>query len=102
MTATPRRYPIKDIQFHEEAIRETADLVLSHDEGVAIAWHSTAIAYLQFGAAHGLLGPGVEREVDGQVVPALIEDYLLPAMDSHGLTYFKHVYKEEGDADDQN
>lgn len=89
-----KSFPIKDIQFHEERLREVASHTLAKDEAIAVSWHSTAIAYLQYGAALGLNGPAAEREVDGKVVPGLIEDYLVPATDSHGLTFFKHVFKD--------
>lgn len=91
---SPKKYPIQDIQFHEEGLREAADVVISKEEAIAISWHSTAIAYLQFGEFKGFDGPAAEREVDGRVEAAQIEDYLLPATDSHGLTYFQHVFKD--------
>lgn len=89
------RYPIKDVQWHEEGLRDAASSDMTREEGIAVAWHSTALAYLQCGAFHQLPGPAAERVVDGKVEVAVIEDYLLPATDSHGLTYFQHVYKEE-------
>jgi len=93
----PKRYPIQDIQFHEEGLREAASTTMSHEEGIAVAWHSTAIAYLTFGEQRGFEGPAAEREVDGRIVPAEIEDFLTPSTDSHGLTYFKHTFKENSD-----
>lgn len=89
------KYPIKDVQYHEERIREVASHELSVDEAIAIAWHSTALAYLRFGAFHQMPGPAAERKVEGEVIPALIEDYLVPATDSHGMTYFQHVWKDD-------
>lgn len=87
------RFPIRDIPFHEDGLRETAEAgpAFTEDEGKAIAWHSTALAYLHYGAAKGLNGPAVETASG----PVLIEDYLIPALDSHGLTYFKHVAKAD-------
>jgi hypothetical protein len=91
---TNHKYPIQDIQFHEEGLREAASHSLSRDEAIAVSWHTTAIAYLQFGSFKGINGPAAEREVNGRMVPAPIEDYLIPATDNHGMTYFKHVFKE--------
>jgi len=90
-----RIFPINDVQFHEEGLRS-----LDPHEGdtdattVLIAWHTTAIAYLQYGAFKKLEGPAAEREVNGRIVPALIEDNLILARDSHGQPYFKHTYKD--------
>lgn len=88
------KFPIRDIQFHEEGVREAASHVMSKEEGIAVAYHSTAIAHLQYGHFKGFNGPAAEREVDGMVEPAAIEDYLLPAVDNHGMTYFRYVLKE--------
>jgi len=89
-----QRYPIRDIQFHEEGLREAASHTMSKEEGQAVAWHSTAIAYLQYGHFKGFRGPAAEREVNGQMVAAAVEDYLLPAVDNHGMIYFQHVFKD--------
>ncbi len=90
-----RKFPIKDIQFHEEGLREAASATMSVEEAIAVSWHSTAIAYLNYGAALDLAGPAAERiGVDGHLESWLIEDYLIPSTDSHGLTFFKHVFKE--------
>lgn len=89
------RFPIKDIQFHEDRLREAADEAAEsvfgwRDENISIAWHSTAIAYLEIGVLYGLSGPAVEHE-DGRV--ELIEDHLTPTTDSHGQTQFLPVIK---------
>lgn len=88
------KFPIRDIQFHEEGLRAAASHNMATEEAIAVAWHSTAIAYLQYGEFKGVKGPAAEREVDGRVEAAVIEDYLIPSTDSHGLTYFKHVFKD--------
>jgi len=87
------KFPIRDVQFHEEGLRAAASLTVSKEEAIAISWHSTAIAYLQYGAFNGFNGPATEREIGGQIEAVEIEDFLVPATDSHGITYFKHVFK---------
>lgn len=85
-----KRFPIVDVQFHEEGLREVDEAENPRDEILAVAWHSTALAYLEAGAALGMPGPaGVDA--DGRVF--LIEDYLEPKTDSHGQPYFVHVEK---------
>ena len=93
MTTNPK-FPIRDVQFHEEGLREAASHNMAKDEAVAVAWHTTALAYLRFGTFKGFKGPAAEREVNGRVEAALIEDYLKPATDTHGMTYFQHVFKD--------
>lgn len=88
------RYPIRDVQFHEEGLREAADLEFSVDEHLAISWHSTAIAHLRYGAFHGLSGPGAEWRTASGIEPREIENFLIRAKDSDGLVYFKHQFKE--------
>lgn len=84
------RYPIRDIQYHEESLRETVDEFGDPvEEAIAVAWHSTAIAYLVAGNQMGLPGPG--SVIDGR--PVLVEDYLIRKTDSHGLTYFEPIEK---------
>ena len=88
------RYPIKDIQFHQEGIQNAEDLE-PREEGISVAWHSTAIAYLVVGQRAGLPGPAVVS--DGKV--RLIEDYLVPVMNNaHGLVDFEPVLKSESPA----
>ena len=89
-----KKFPIQDIQYHEERLREVASAEMSQEEGIAVAWHSTAIAYLMLGEVKGIQGPAAEYECDGRVVVSQIQDYLIPTTDSHGLTFFKHVFKE--------
>ena len=89
------KFPIRDIQFHEEGLRSAASANMSIEEAQLVAWHSTAIAYLTLGASRGLDSPAAEREDgEGRIHAAPIEDFLIPATDSHGLTYFKHTFKE--------
>lgn len=88
------QFPIRDIQFHEEGIREAASHNLSAEEAIAVSYHSTALAYLQYGFFKGFDGPGAEREVNGAVAAVPIEDYLTPAKDNHGMTYFQFTPKE--------
>lgn len=90
---TGHKYPIRDVQFHQEGLRMAASHTMAKEEATAVAYHSTAIAYLQFGAFKGVKGPAAERLVDGRVETEPIEDYLLAAEDSHGLTYFQHTFK---------
>lgn len=87
-----KRFPIVDIQFHEEGIREAAAEggCTREEEILAVAWHTTAITYLEAGAALGLPGPA-SIDADGRVF--LVEDYLEPKTDSHGQPYFVHVEK---------
>ncbi len=91
------KFPIRDIQFHEEGVREAASEDMTLEETVAVSYHSTALAYLHFGEFHKLDGPAAEREVDGRFEMAVIEDYLLPAKDNRGMTYFQHVFKDQSD-----
>lgn len=94
MTNRPNQFPIKDVQFHEERLRENANAEMGKDEHLMVAWHTTALAYLTYGAAKGLKGPAAERVVDGKMVPCVIMDELFPATDSHGMPYFKHKFKD--------
>ncbi len=84
--------PIKDIQFHEERLRDVADeaaeAMFGDCDPAAVNWHTTAIAYLEIGARYDLPGPAVEHE-SGRV--ELIEDYLVPTTDSHGQINFHPV-----------
>ena len=87
-----RKWPIKDIQFHEEALRETADDVLDHDQSVIVAWHTTAIAYLQYGQAMGLDGPGTESWEGKKAVPVRIDHTLTLAYDQSGHPNFHPTF----------
>lgn len=87
------KYPIRDIQFHEEGVRESANAHMDHEETKAVAYHTTALAYLHCGAFHNLPGPAAERIVNGVRRPEVIEDFLTEATDNAGLPYFKHTYK---------
>lgn len=90
-----KNFPIRDIQFHEEGLREAAGHNISTEEAIAVAWHTTAIAYLQYGEFKQVDGPAAEYEdkESGLIETRPIEDYLIPATDSHGLTFFKHTFK---------
>ena len=90
---TSKKFPINDVQFHEEALRQMDDWT---DDGLDVlaTWHVTAIAYLQYGAAKGLDGPGVERVIDGVVTPAVIDDNLYLDRDEYDQPYFRYTYKD--------
>lgn len=84
------RFPIRDIQWHEESLRDAGDEI-GDQEKVAIAWHTTAIAYLSYGQFNG---PAAECEVNGRIQPKPIHDYLLLSRDRFGEPYFKHKFKD--------
>jgi hypothetical protein len=87
-----KRFPIKDVQFHEEGIRE-ASKNATLDEIAAIAWHTSAINFLECGVRHDLPGPAAEFPAFPGVDVVMVEDYLIRAADSHGFPYFQPVVK---------
>lgn len=101
---TKRLFPIRDRDFHVQGLElsstsirqalETQDQIDAEEE-VAAAWHTTAIAYLDFGRAHNLGGPGAE-EVDANnrvsgVRP--IKKFLRLAYDDNGYAFMMHEFE---------
>jgi hypothetical protein len=94
----PKEFPIQDIQWHEEALRSMPDFELSDREAtISVCWHSTAIAYLHYGAFHGLDGPGVEIDK----VPVRIKPYFQLGIDSYKQPFMRHFLPETLDATDE-
>lgn len=89
-----RKFPIRDIQFHEERLSSMEEYDGSNEARALIQWHTTAIAFLRYGAFKQLGGPAVEAEVDGTMQPQLVEDYLLLVFDRHGNPVCKYVTKK--------
>ena len=65
-------YPIKTEAWHR------SQLLAEMPKGPSLTtrWHVTALAYLQYGKAHKMDGPGVEVLRNGRVVSAEIEPEL--------------------------
>jgi hypothetical protein len=98
-----KRFPIRDVQFHIEGLRQRNATTAHTDElHILTSWHSSAIAYLQFGAFHKLDGPGAERYgPDGSVTPARIEDYLTLAKGAKGESYLLKTFKKDDHDDNE-
>lgn len=110
-------FPIKDVQFHHEGLAAISPL--DYDEGftsvlgaesvannepdatgytpdeldVLVAWHTTAIMYLEYGFRESGSGPMALREGPGGVTYEPIEDALILARDQHGQPFFKPIFK---------
>ena len=98
-TETDRKFPIKDVNFHESSLREMDQYEVSADGrgevDIILAWHSTALAYLQFGDHHNLDGPGNEDVSSPPLVlPRAIERTLTLGYDDNGLPFMIHKFKE--------
>lgn len=97
---TERLFPIKDHQFHQEGLEAAArtvrgnDFLVQGEDAIAIAWHSTACAYLAFGVHHDLDGPGAEEIEHGRVTGVrAIKDHLRLAYDDNGFPFMMHEFK---------
>jgi hypothetical protein len=78
-------YPIKDIQHHEQALRDMDGEDMSSPEVVAsVRYHVTAICALQLGSANDIDGPAYEFSKDGKVIVRQIEDEFLKIDGEHG------------------
>lgn len=95
---TPKRLPIKTIQFHIEGLRQREHTSCDPREiTILTLWHTNAIAYLQFGARHKLGGPGAEKWVDGKPHPTAIEEYLTLMESGLGDPYVIKTFKKAPD-----
>jgi len=73
----PERFPIRDLAYHGKCLDGLEQYPKNHPDVKLLAqWHVTAIAYLQYGVAHKLGGPGVELRRPNSSQPALIEPEL--------------------------
>lgn len=92
-TTTDRQFPIKTIEFHETNLRSMDEYPSSEEVEIIIAWHSTALAYLQFGELHELDGPGNEDVSTGRPIPKAIERNMTLGYDDNGLPFMIHHFK---------
>lgn len=80
------KYPIKDRQFHEDALRELDEFDPKDPSArIKVAYHSTAVNFLQYGAFHDIDGPAAE--VDGK--PVKIKPFFQLAIDSNGYPFMR-------------
>jgi hypothetical protein len=85
-----RTFPIKDRDFHVSSLTKLDEYDLADGEvKILIAWHSSAINYLDFGAFHDIDGPAAE--VDGK--PTAIAREFQLGIDSNGYPFMRHFAK---------
>lgn len=90
------RFIIRDRSWHEERLRELDEFDLADRENfISACWHSTAIAYLEYGAFKDIDGPATE--VDGKPVKIFPEFQL--GIDSKGVPFMRHFTPEEWNAE---
>jgi hypothetical protein len=88
-------YPIIDIPYHEQALRDlNGDLELP-ESAVTVRYHLTAICALQMGAAHDIDGPAYEFRRDGKVTIRQVESELRAEEGPHGITFVTQELKTD-------
>ena len=82
-----QKFPVKDHYFHERSLRKLDEYDITDVEvRILIAWHCTAINYLDYGAYYDMDGPAAVR--DGKPVPIKPEFQL--GIDPDGNPFMRH------------
>lgn len=87
-----RRYPIQDLEYHQNQLREIGEFNLGDRATfVSVVYHTTAIAYLEYGSVKGFDGPAAE--IDGKPVEIYPEFQL--GIDSNGQPFMRHFRPDD-------
>lgn len=85
------KFPIVDLEFHKKALESLSPAqATSRAYIVEITYHTTAAAYLEYGAFHGM---GAAVEIDGN--PTEIHPEFQLGIDEYGNPFMRHFTKEQ-------